>query len=325
MKTAIIGLGVIGKVHAQVLKEQQVNVVALCDIKEERSQMIGERYFPDAQIYGNYVDMLDKEQIDIVHICTPHWLHAEMVIACLQRDINVFCEKPLCINEKEIEAIIQAEKLSNAQLGVCLQNRYNPANQYVKKYLKTEEILNGYGTVLWNRDKEYYASGTWRGKWATEGGGVMINQALHTLDLLQWFFDGSNFVVASTENFTLKDCIEVEDSAMAIFEKENKKFTFFATNGCGADYPVEMTLQTKKGWIKVFPDKVLHGDEIVCFDKKNKILSKGCYGTGHETIIADFYRCIQEKKAFWINGKEASKVIKMILAMYKSQGKQVKI
>ena len=127
MRAAIIGLGVIGKVHYNVLKSMGEEIVALCDINPEK---LGE--YEGAKKYLNYKIMLDSEKIDVVHVCTPHYLHAEMVIYALNKGINVLCEKPLCISSEEIDAVLEAEKNSSAQLGVCFQNRYNETSRFAK-------------------------------------------------------------------------------------------------------------------------------------------------------------------------------------------------
>ena len=118
MKIVVVGLGSIGKVHVKILEEQGLTITAVCDIDKEKL----EKYSRFAQ-YTNYIEMLEKEKPDVVHICTPHYLHADMVISALERNINVLCEKPLCIKEEDIPRILSAECNSKAKLGVCLQNR----------------------------------------------------------------------------------------------------------------------------------------------------------------------------------------------------------
>ena len=197
MKAAVIGYGVIGKHHVNILSEMGV-LSAICDTdKKALEGLEGIRLFDD------YIEMLDCIHPDVVHICTPHYLHADMIIEALGRNINVLCEKPVCIREEDIPRILEAEKNSDAMLGVCHQNRYNPANLYVKEYIKDKTVLGGVGQVSWKRDAAYYASGEWRGKWETEGGGVLINQALHTLDLMQWFCGMPEYLSASISNLTL--------------------------------------------------------------------------------------------------------------------------
>lgn len=315
MRSAIIGYGNIAKLHEQVLLQQGHDIVAVCDSDEAVLQRA-----PGNTHYTDYVEMLDREQIDVVHICTPHYLHADMIVAALERGINVLCEKPLCIREEDIPRILQAEAKSQAQLGVCLQNRYNAANLAVKSYLQGKKSLCATASVTWYRDAAYYASGAWRGKWETEGGGVLINQALHTLDLVQWFVGMPEQLRASVSCMTLSDDIEVEDTAVILAGAPNQGFTFYATNGGATDCPVELTVRADGEWIKVMPKDVLYGERHEHYADVAVGLGKACYGSSHGALIADFYDCIATGRRFAINGAEASKVVRLVLAAYRSQG-----
>ena len=124
MRSAIIGLGTIGRVHAELLASRGEEIVALCDIDPRAAQNAKEKWAKSAVIYSDYKEMLTKEMPDVVHICTPHYLHADMVVFALGKNINVLCEKPLCMNREEIDAILKAEENSKAQLAVCFQNRF---------------------------------------------------------------------------------------------------------------------------------------------------------------------------------------------------------
>ena len=324
MKTAIVGLGVIGKVHAQVLFDQKKNVVALCDVNVNNAQFVKEKFFPNAKIYSSYEEMLEKEVLDVVHICTPHHLHADMCISALNKGVNVFTEKPLAISHEQIAKIIEAEKNSTAILGVCHQNRYLKQNQFLKEYSKTHKLVNAYGTLLWNRGKDYYAQDEWRGKWATEGGGVMINQALHTLDILCWIMGEPSEVVSNVSNLTLKDVIEVEDTAVAVFSG-NSNFSFFACNGSKVFFPIEITFKGEDKSLKVFEDHIVIGNKLKKFKTDKKVYGKVCYGSGHKAIIKDFHNHVKEGKKFWLDGTEGSKVLKLIFAMYESKNEKITI
>ena len=247
-----------------------------------------------------------------------------MIIECLKRDINVICEKPLCIKKEDIDRILEAEKASKGKLGVCHQNRYNPANRYVKEYVKDKEIKGGVGQVSWKRDESYYNSGEWRGKWETEGGGVLINQALHTLDLMQWLCGMPESLSASVSNLTLDGKIEVEDTA-AICARGKSGFNFYASNGSVTDMPVEITLKVDGKIVKLMPKRVILDEGEVSFDEISAAAPKSCYGKGHGALIEDFYSCIKEGRDFAIDGAEGAKVVRLILAAYESNGKTVKI
>ena len=319
MKSAVIGLGSIGSVHVRVLRELFGEPAAVCDVNEEKFALC-----PESVHYTDYKKMLDEAHPDIVHICTPHHLHAEMIIECLKRDINVLCEKPLCISRNEINRVLEAEKRSSAKLGICLQNRYNAPNAYVKDYLSDKQILSATGNVVWRRGEKYYNSAAWRGQWATEGGGVMINQALHTLDLLQWIGGMPTNVTAMTSNLTLGDIIEVEDTAVALYSGD-ANFSFFATVGSNKDFDVEMTFKTADETIKVLTDSVIINGESISFDKDDAVYGKLCYGSGHKRLISDFYDCVENGREFAIDGAEGSKVVRLILGAYESKGEKIKL
>lgn len=324
MRTAVIGCGVIGRVHLRVCLHLNRDVVAVCDIDAEKAKTVSSDYYKDVQIYTDYKKMLDEVKPDVVHICTPHYLHVEMIVYALERNINVMCEKPLCINKEEMQTILDAEEKSKAQLGVSLQNRYNVSSRFAKQYLEEHKATSGFANVVWCRGKDYYASADWRGKWATEGGGVMINQALHTLDLMQWFLGMPEYCTAITDNLSLKNVIEVEDSAMARFDGE-KGFTFFATNSGQENYNVEMNIMVEGKTMKITPDSVFINGEKVAEEQIQEVLGKKCYGGGHVRLIDEFYNCVENGKKFAVDGKETAKVMKLIFAMYESKGQKIKV
>ena len=170
------------------------------------------------------------------------------------------------------------------------------------------------GTVIWNRDADYYNSGAWRGKWDTEGGGVLINQSLHTLDLLIHFIGEPSTITSVTSNITLKEVIEVEDTAF-IKASGGANFTFFATNASTVDFPIKVSLLLDNERIELQDQKVIIGNTEYKFDDL-KYYGKGCYGNGHKNLISAFYDAVINDKNFPVDGKEASKVIKLILSVY---------
>ena len=324
-RVAVVGCGTIHKNHINGILLSGNTVCALCDIDEEKARASAAE-LPDAKIYTDYVRMLDEEKPDSVHICTPHYLHAMMCIEALKRNINVLCEKPLAINRAELAEIENAAKNSSAMLGVCLQNRYEP-NILKLKELCDADIQGAVGIVAWKRDADYYASGEWRGKWDTEGGGVMINQALHTLDLLQWIVGMPKSVTSHIFNDHLKNEIEVEDTATAIFKTpDGRKFNLFATTACGVDFPAQLHVRlVDKTRLYADNKTILKNGEPVEVEKAELALGKAVWGRGHALLIADFYRCAAENIPFPIDAAEGGKVIRLILSMYESNGEKTDI
>lgn len=325
MKAAIIGLGNIGRVHAKVLALSGVEIAALCDVDSERAERIRDEFAPTARVYGDYKEMAEREAVDAVHICTPHDLHAEMVIYLLSRGVNVLCEKPLCINERELESVIEAAKKSTATLGVCHQNRYNPATLFAREYLKNKNVVGGHGSVVWHRDEKYYAESPWRASIERAGGGALINQALHTLDLCQWLCGEPRVVIARADNISHKGIIEVEDTLTAIFS-EGGEFTFFATTASACDLPITVSVRLEDGEkLMLLPHAVTVNGRTVFEEEPREIHGKACYGSGHETLVKDFYSCIENGRRFPIGAEEAARVMRLIFAAYQSNGEKINV
>ena len=320
MKVAVIGVGVIGNVHLEILQDMGVSLVAICDIDEEKTAK-----YPSITAYTDYKYMLDTEKPDIVHICTPHYLHAEMCIYALERNINVLCEKPLCMNREEIERVLAAEEKSQAQLAVCFQNRYLKRTCFVKDFLQGKKVVKAFGSLVWERGEAYYNSAAWRGTKAYEGGGVLINQAIHTIDLLNEFCGGFEELTAACSNISLQGVIEVEDTATLRLYNDHATCTFFATNASTVGYPIGITLVTEEKDTIEF----VGNDLIVNGEKKDfstaTYYGKACYGMGHAPLIADFYDCVKTGRKFLIDGKEGAKALRIVLSAYESDGKRIKI
>ncbi|MBQ8431313.1 MAG: Gfo/Idh/MocA family oxidoreductase [Clostridia bacterium] len=327
-RVAVIGCGAICGNHIQGLLSAEQQICALCDVDLSQCERIMEKYgLPDLPVYTDYLQLLDAERPDAVHICTPHYLHAEMTVAALERGIHVLCEKPMAISHEQLDRVLAAAKRSTAQLGVCMQNRYEPTILRAKELAQSEGIRAAYGDVVWKRDADYYASGDWRGTWREEGGGVMINQALHTLDLLQWICGMPERVVAHIANDHLPGVIEVEDTAVAHFSCPNgSSFHFFATTACGATFPAHLRfyLNSKKKLHAEASQLILDG-EVLFSKSSGDAHGKAVWGAGHTLLISDFYRCIGEGIPFPIHGEEAAKVIRLILAMYGSNGAPISL
>ena len=324
MRAGIIGLGAISTTHYGAIGRAGGEVVAICDLEEEKLEAFRQKTGTSAKGYTDWHALLRDESLDVIHICTPHYLHAEMVIEALLAGHHVLCEKPLCIREEDISRVLAAEQASGRRLGVCHQNRYNESNLATHALLESDPAKAGFGTVVWDRGAGYYASGAWRGRWDTEGGGVMINQALHTLDLLLWLMGQPDTVQASIENRHLSGVIEVEDTASALFRfADGRAFTFYATTASAADFPVQVMVATRGGQtIVAANDTITINGEIRPSDSGDIRYGKDVWGDGHAKLVKDFYTCIAENRPFAIDGREGARVVRAILAMYRSQGKE---
>ena len=327
LRVAVIGCGAISGNHISAILAAKQTVCALCDVDLSHAKSAAERFeLGDVPLYTDYRELLEKEAPDTIHICTPHYLHAEMSVAALKKNIHVLCEKPLAISMEQLAAVRAAAKESQAQIGVCLQNRYE--KNILRLYEFAQQGVSAAGSfVLWKRDKSYYDSGSWRGTWEQEGGGVMINQALHTLDMLQWMCGMPAFVTSHISIDHLKGEIEVEDTASALFETaDGTRFNLFATTASGADFPIQHWLKLKNG------DLVTGGNFTVTLNnqtlpppKREEGIGKTEWGNGHKTLIADFYDCLHTDRPFPINAEEGGKVVQLILGMYTSNGERIAV
>lgn len=207
----ISGCGGIAQVHAQVLSRMpNITVAACADIIPEKAQEMAARLH--CRAYTSTEEMLEKEHPDAVHLCTPHYLHTPHALFAAQRGIAVFTEKPPVISFAQLEALEDAA--GQVPIGVCFQNRFKPSVQLARKLLREEAygpLLGLRAMVTWNRPSAYY-EGNWRGTWETEGGCALINQAIHSLDLLVYLLGKPDITEATMCNHHLRGVIEAEDT-----------------------------------------------------------------------------------------------------------------
>ncbi len=328
-KVALIGCGVISTNHLQALTENaKVSVVALCDTKLCRAEERKKRYNLDCNLYENYDALLEAEELDAVHICTPHHLHAPMAIAALKKNINVFLEKPTSTTESEFEALLKAERESNAHVCICFQNRFNPSTQLAKKLVEEDGgALSAFGSLFWERTKEYYTESDWRGKYATEGGGVMINQAIHTIDLLCQFLGNPIAVTATIANHRHKGIIEVEDTCEGLIEFEGgKQGNFFATTASLGPESTMLRIRTAKRLITIIaPHVYVNGEQVDDPTLISDYVGKECYGNGHKYLINKFYEALANGTDVPVPLPRSQYALRILLGAYKSHDQRVEI
>lgn len=326
MRVGIIGLGAISPLHIRAILKYGQKITAICDVDSEKRQKVNAEFGLNAEEYSDYNALLASGKVDVVHVCTPHYLHAEIICTALGANIHVLCEKPLAINFEQLNAIEKAVSNSSATLGVCFQNRYNASVLYLKEFFKDKEIIAATANLVWNRGKDYYSSAKWRGKKKYEGGGVMINQAIHTLDLLQWFCGMPESVIAHCSNNSLKNVIDVEDTAFGCFTLKNGgNFIINATNSAASCFPIILMFQSKTDAVELSGDNLIVNGKFVTKSDGAPIFGKEEWGVGHDKLIKEFYNCLENGKKFPIDFYEASKTVKLILKMYQSNGEKVNI
>ena len=329
-KAGIVGCGNIFPMHAvSVGKLENVELMAVCDVKEDRAKAKAKEF--NCKYYLDYKEMIDKEELDVVHICTPHYMHAPISIYASNAGKQVLTEKPMSISLQDAEAMIKAADDSKTTLGVIFQNRYNNGSILLKETLQSGalgRILSGKAIVTWNRSDEYYSKSDWKGTWDKEGGGVIIDQAIHTLDLMRWLVDSEiDYVDANISN-RAHNIIEVEDVAEGVIKYKNGVVTgFFAINYFTYDAPVEIELHCEKGIAKMVGNRgSIHfndGREYIAdvnpnetFDYGNGV--KGYWGTSHTKQIRNYYECLGKGVKPEITGKDAVITQRMICAIYES-------
>ncbi|MDE6373749.1 MAG: Gfo/Idh/MocA family oxidoreductase, partial [Clostridia bacterium] len=326
MRVAIIGTGAIAPLHIRAITNCKQQIVALCDVDCKKAENLNGQFGLNAKIYTDYKEMLNAEEIDAVHICTPHYLHAEMICEALKRNIHTLCEKPLAISFEQLDRIEEAVKNSSATLGVNLQNRYNKSVLYVKEFFEGKKIKSAEAHLVWERNADYYAQGEWRGKWATEGGGVMINQALHHLDVLQFICGMPVKVTASVGNYSLRNVVEVEDTAFGLFTlPDGGNFIVHATNAAKHCFPIGVMFNGGKDTAEISADNIIVNGKFLTKSNGLPVFGKEEWGTGHQNLITDFYDCLQSGKKFGVDFYEGSKVVRLVLSMYRSHGNEIRI
>lgn len=326
MRVGIVGLGAISPLHIRAILKYGQKITAICDVDPEKRQKVNAEFGLNAEEYSDYNALLASGKVDVVHVCTPHYLHAEIICMALGANIPVLCEKPLAINFEQLNAIEKAVSNSSATLGVCFQNRYNASVLYLKEFFKDKEIIAATANLVWHRGKDYYSSAKWRGKKQYEGGGVMINQAIHTLDLLQWFCGMPESVIAHCSNNSLKNVIDVEDTAFGCFTLKNGgNFIINATNSAASCFPIVLMFQSKTDAVELSGDNLIVNGKFVTKSDGAPIFGKEEWGVGHDKLIKEFYNCLENGKKFPIDFYEASKTVKLILKMYQSNGEKVNI
>lgn len=318
-KSCVIGCGSISARHTEAIEElkDKTFLAAVCDIKPERTVKYTNKY--GCAAYTDYAKMLDEVKPTVAHICTPHWLHYEMADECLRRGINVVLEKPPALNYAQAQALCEAAAKSSAKIGICFQNRYNKTSMVLKERVSSGEygkLLGARAFVTWSRDDGYYTSSGWRGRKATEGGGVLINQSIHTLDLMQWVMGDVEKVRGHVSNYRFSHINDTEDTAELMIDfKNGARGIFFATVDYVTDSQVFLEVLTEKAEFTLCGSlTVKHsGGRTEVFENETVASGEKAYwGNAHTLLIADFYSKLHNPEPFWISPAEAAKNMKIL-------------
>ncbi len=326
LKVGVIGCGRVSVMHLgsiQLLEEAEL--IACCDIKKERAEAAAKKY--GVKAYVSYEEMMEQEKLDAVHICLPHYLHCKVACYAFEKGINVLTEKPMDVDLASAEKAVQKAKEKGVLFGVVSQCRYNNSAQLVKKALtsgRLGKIISARSTLTWSRSDEYYSESDWKGTWDKEGGGVVIDQAIHSIDLVNWLVDSEVESVSCSMANRGHKIVKVEDSAEGLIcYKNGVKYAFYCMNNYGCDEPIEIKLLCEKGKVTFGYDDAyidyFNGTKEEAHQDENTTEYEGgkdYWGFQHVRQIKQFYSALLGKEGLEISGEEALKTHALIMKIY---------
>lgn len=222
VRTGIIGCGKVGDFHAKAyMALGNSQFIAVCDNDINRAETFAKKYHVKA--YDDIERMISECKLDVVSVCTPHPLHANPAVVAANCGCNVLVEKPLASSLADCDRIIEAGDRNHVTIGTMVQRRFYRPCKRIAEAIKDGKIgrpVLGMVTMLGWRDQKYYESDPWRGSWDGEGGGVMVNQAPHQIDLLSWYMGEVDEIYGIWKNLN-HPYIEVEDTAVAVIKFKN--------------------------------------------------------------------------------------------------------
>ncbi len=342
LRCGIIGCGVIAPTHVESLRQQEdVAVTWACDLVAEKSRGLAEKYgIP--HVTRDYREVIAAEDIDCVHVCTDHASHVPITVAALKGRKHVLCEKALAASREGLDLMLATHaQCPGVVFSGVFQHRFDTIHQYLK------ELVEGgiFGTILTAgvqvrcfRSNEYYQADTWRGTWAEEGGAVLINQAIHFIDVLVWLMGGVAAVAGSFSNLTHKGAIETEDTAVAALRFKNGALgTLEATSSSNLDWEPTISIHGAAGSVELrhgqglkvaFRDRSVRDAgvqerverELQQKSRERTIVQAGksYYGPSHQTQIADFIAAVREKRLPFVTAVSAGHTVDVVLAVYQS-------
>ena len=327
MRTAIIGLGAISETHlASIRHGGFTTLCAVCDIKREKVDAALERIADEnVRGYTDYKEMIDTEKPDVVHVCTPHYLHRDMAVYALEAGCDVYLEKPAAMNAEQAREIVDASVRCGKKVCVSFQNRVIPTNAMAKEIVDEErygKLLGIRAEMTWSRGGAYYTESGWRGTWEKEGGGVLMNQSIHTLDLMYYLGGKVKDMEGSVALRRNKGVIEVEDTAEATIWFENGcEGIFYATNCNFKDSSVQIELFFEKANLFLYRDTLylVTGaglEKLTDNTDYSMAEGKACWGNGHTMMMKRFYDALRGEDVWYCDIEDAVPVLEMIGKIY---------
>ncbi len=333
---AIIGCGNIGPVHAAAIQGvKAAKLVAVSDVVEATGRRLGDKYGVD--VYTDYKKMLQRPDVQAVCLCVPSGLRAEIAEDCARAGKNILSEKPLEVSTKRIDRIIAATEKAGVRLGCIFQSRFADGTLLVKKAIEQGrfgKLVLGDAYIKWYRSPEYYASGAWRGTKKLDGGGALMNQGIHQIDLLQWFM-GRVVSVNAQVTRALHEKLEVEDLATATLRFENGAFGVIeGSTAIWPGHPARVEVHGSEGSACIedgaikswqFKKRKAVDAKVEAMLSRESELGSGAGDPlsslkteGHRRQIEDFAKAILTGRAPLIDGREGRNAVALIEAIYKS-------
>jgi predicted dehydrogenase len=336
-RVGTIGCGTIFPMHARSLKNiKGVKLVSVCDIKKARAKEKARAYH--CNHYTDYGKMLRDERLDAVHILTPHYLHMPMVLEAAKRRANIVLEKPMALNITEARKELAAIKKSGVAATVISQNRFNPGSQLVMKRALDGSLgrMKAARLVLsYHKPDSYYKKSDWKGRRKYEGGGVVIDQAIHYLDVLRWLSPSPvEYVEANCAN-RMHSFIDVEDSAEGVIRfKSGFYASFNLINYYSYDDDPEIEIDCEKARVNIVKDSACiaysSGGKELAGPKPDEYIDYGggvrdYWGYSHFNQIRDFYDSLRAGRKPAITVEDAFKTQRLVDAIYESsrRGKRI--
>ena len=334
----IIGCGMISNWHAEAIsKVQGARLAAVTDVYEKSRNDFAEKFHTSAE---NSVDeLLARKDIDIICICTPSGLHAPLAVQAANAGKNIIVEKPMALNLKEADEVIEACKSNQVKMAVISQLRFTKAIQKLKGAVDgglLGKLITGDIYMKFYRSQEYYNKGGWRGTWKMDGGGALMNQGIHGIDLLQYVMGSVKSVFAYTRTLARK--IEVEDTAVAVLEFENGALGVIeGTTSIYPGLPRRLEINGDKGTIIVEEDSITNWDIEGMERPVDVVLERTTSGAasnpaafsldGHILQIGDMVEAVRNNREPMVNQYDGKKPVEIIMAIYESSrtGKPVNL
>lgn len=335
IRFGIIGAGVAGRYHAQAIAQTPgARLVAVCASRPERAAALAEA--SGASVEPDVDALLGRNDIDAVCICTPSGQHAAQGIAAAQAGKHVLVEKPIAITLADADALINACRAAGVHLGVALQRRTDPDFCAAHDAIAAGafgRLALGAITVPYLRTQEYYDSADWRGTWALDGGGALMNQGIHLVDLLLWLM-GDDVVEVQAYTTTLARAIEVEDCVSAALRFASGALgAIAATTVAAPGFPHRVEVYGTHGGLQIEGEAIVRWETTSASTAPAPRAADGGAGRqaagagahptgisaiGHTRIMHDFVAAIRDRRAPLVTGEEARRALAVVLAVYES-------